>query len=149
VSALSVDASTLDAVAIEGFEFTLDRISVSGGHLQFAISTNEVWKVWCSLQTRLYSYDGGYSCCDIHTGNGYCSPDEAGASDLTRDAVCQNYAPRHDGCICAATSCTAPMRDDVGFDLQLQGDQLSGAVTGLAGLSDFTAFYLVSLTRAN
>lgn len=151
----------------EGFDFTvLGGTYAASPRVQLSIYQQEIWKAWCALQTAYpeYAWDGeadagctgsvtGYACLPLggsFTSSGtQCSistcEDPAGMPvDCGKLTLCG--ALGGSACTCDASACSdpTPSTGNVAFDMRLDGDMLSGTVTGLASGS---TPYDVYLTR--
>jgi hypothetical protein len=110
--------------------------------VRLGIASNEVWKAWCALQTKIYlQLDGGYECCLGSVANqNVCDPANPNAGDYGKARTCDLT------CACTALACSVPSSPpNIRFDVQVQNDQLTGAVSGLLS----TPFYNVYLTRSH
>ena len=144
----------------EGFAFTAEQVTVNSGHVKLGVSSVEVWKAWCELQTKIYPEEGGvYACCKSPTFTGdeegppACDPGQKPPdTDVGKLTVCRDevsYEPgSSEGCTCTATACTVDLtRPDVHFDVQLENGQLIGSVTGLDPNDSFVVLN-VYMTRS-
>lgn len=111
--------------------------NLAGKRLTFSISTREVFKAWCELQTTIY--DGGPSAPDHWS----CLPNwgfSSGSVCTQTNPVTKEVVPRDCGklylcamsmvCQCTATKCTTRVDGDVSFDIALAGDEATGSTTG-------------------
>jgi hypothetical protein len=130
----------LTPASIEGFPYSATHVSFDGPRVRLGISTLELWKGWCGLQTSadlmIQSSDGHvtYGCeprgygTDLSSGLCYTnrSPDGGTSQpvDCGKAALCS-----YQTCDCTATSCTIDRSTpDITFDMQLAGSRLDGTI---------------------
>jgi hypothetical protein len=148
----------------ERFLFSLANYVRASDRFTFDVSSEEVWKQWCSLQTSHLVVqgppDGGsptdtltyYACLDRQNiegtgGNGVDPGCGVGMKDGT-------WVPMDCGalyacdmiCTCTQTGCGAPEDHGITFDLHVNGDSATGSIAGLptTNLPSVTVY----LTRA-
>jgi hypothetical protein len=126
-------ATPLTPASIEGFPYTARQISFDGPRVRLGISTLELWKGWCALQTSVplmlqnglgtmygctpvgYATDSSGVC----YGSGGSQPIDCGSAALCTAITCD----------CTATSCTVDRStSDITFDMQLTGTRLDGTI---------------------
>jgi hypothetical protein len=129
----SSGATPLTPASIEGFPYTARDVSFDGPRVRLGISTLELWKGWCELQTsvQLMEQIAGmpvYGCVPsgfatdssgVCYGNGAPQPIDCGKAALCTALTCD----------CTPTSCTvARSTSDVTFDMQLTGTRMDGTI---------------------
>jgi hypothetical protein len=106
--------------------------------LQFDVSSNELWKHWCELQTPIADEvnAGLYSC--VHNWGGGGGPDGCWQIDPTTQmnvtVDCGKLSLCSYGvgvCSCTAQACVAKLDGDVHFDMMLASPKADGSITGL------------------
>lgn len=124
----------------DGATYTLTEGVVIGSSLRFVITTSELWKDWCALQTPYpYPYPNppNYHC--VPPANDYEYSPDAGTCRILLDdeparevgiAKCSLCGPSR-VCICSRDACTAaPDYTDLAFELTFDGEQLTGKLVG-------------------
>jgi hypothetical protein len=129
------------SLPFEGFEHTLQEGNVSGDRVRFKVSTRELWKVWCALQTPFETDlgSGSYGCLPnwgYSTGPSGCemqNPDtgESVQVDCGKLELCGMAGV----CECTASGCEAAQFADIAFDLDHVGNELDGSIT-LSGVKN-------------
>jgi hypothetical protein len=134
----------------EGFDFTNLQPTFAAPRLTLSISSNEVHKKWCEIQTVIYpaynaESDGGcgpllgYNCLPNAATQGgspcfwsSCDHPTWTQVDCGKMTLCGSMGGV---CSCTSTSCTVatPTAGNIAFDVQLSGNKLDGSVTGLDG----------------
>lgn len=130
------EPNPLTPASIEGFHYTLVGGKLTGTRVQFGVSTLELWKAWCALQTPEPPPAGStgepWGCNPRSFGGpGESSPpvcvggQSSGQVDCGKAAICTS-----DVCDCTMTACTVdrPM-PDLTFDMQWNGGRLDGSTS--------------------
>ena len=115
-----------------GVTYSIIQGAEVGGVLRFRVSTNELWKSWCALQTPVPQGDH-YGC--VGGENGWSSDgvtctvvNADGSKQTYPDAKC-NLCSGNPVCTCDATHCVeSDNGTSIVFDLKVNGAQRTGTV---------------------
>ncbi|HEY8091571.1 MAG TPA: hypothetical protein VIF09_27085 [Polyangiaceae bacterium] len=137
---------------LEGFTFTALAGTYASPRLTIGLSTAELWKQWCALQTTIYpQYNGasgggcgpllGYGCLpNVATqfggsGCAWSSCDHPAATPIDCGKLALCASPGGGACTCTMTACSirASGPSDVTFDMQLSSGVLDGSESGIGG----------------
>lgn len=125
-----------------GFAYTVLSARLDGTRLRFRISFAEPYASWCELQTPYYVDETRDFACAPNIALEETSAGCVG-SYMGRELVfsCYQFELCSSGaaCLCDADGCIAkPEADGSMFDLELDGDQASGVVSGALNESSRT-----------
>jgi hypothetical protein len=132
----------------EGFVYTIEMGTFDGARLRTGVTTVELWKGWCALQTSylVQAAPAAYGCLP---GNGcYGSPAGVGGSWTcsVTNPVTQAMVPVDCGkcfvlcngpgalpCLCDVNGCAVSATPDTMFDMVVSGSKADGSTTGVFG----------------
>jgi hypothetical protein len=134
----------------EGFVYTIEMGTFDGVSLRTGVSTVELWKTWCALQTSylVQVSPATYGC--LPGSDGYGSPAGVGGSwtcsvtnpmtqakvpvDCGKCFVLCNGPPPFRPCRCDANGCTVSwLASDATFDMAVSGSKADGTTAGQFG----------------
>lgn len=127
---------------VVGFAYTILSPSFDGERLQFDASPNEVWKLWCEMQTPIAdeTNPGMYSCVPnwgFESGTGGCfqtnpKTQQKVQVDCGKLMLCSMGSP----CKCTAQGCTTDVSGGIHFDMSVALPKADGSASGLGGLNN-------------
>jgi hypothetical protein len=131
----------------EGFSYTATELAFDGTRLKFGIVAQEVWKVWCSLQSSYDWAPGAPGTCgclpntwtSIETSDtDLCTAMSPGSGGMIfscmRMSLCGLLGPIGPGsvCNCVAGGCSADMHMPASIaDMRLSPGRFDGSITNL------------------
>ena len=128
----------------EGFVHTVLEGKLAAKRLTLKISSDEVFKAWCELQTVIYSGSASApssarclpnwptSCCG--TAPSDCSQKNPDTKEVVFRDCGKLYLCNVDPvCECTATKCSSRRDGDLSFDITIAGDDATGSIGGRFG----------------
>lgn len=122
----------------EGFEYTLRAGDVTGDRVRFEVSSTELWKDWCALQSPIQS-SSGYNCIpsgifDVSQKPSSCAWHDPESGQWVAIDCAKLHLCMFGVCQCTANACQAKPENDISFDLDHEGNALDGSVVLSAGV---------------
>lgn len=118
-----------------GFAYTIFTPSFDGERLQFDVSPNELWRLWCEMQTPIAdeANPGAYGCLPnwgFESGPGGCfqtnpQTQQKVQVDCGKLVLCSMGSP----CKCTAEGCSAALAGAIHFDLSVAVPKADGSVS--------------------